>query len=188
MTAVALPTTTLSNGSIVISKFSVAPTGGNISWHSLFWEGTKDGATGIANLTVWDVTGGGNTQVAGTAVITGNVNGAGVCDSTGADDTSCTMLFTATSEQQISVTKTYELRADITATVADTSFVTTKLAQDATFAAPNEAVSGSDVRDGDADVTIVWSDLSAASHDTTTTDWNNDFGVKNLPISQTLTR
>ena len=176
ISSVALPTSTLSNSNeVVISKFTVTPTGGNISWDRLFFEITKDTDTEITNANVYDVTGGGNTLVVGTDT---QVDG-GDGDATG------TIEYDATTEQELSSARTYELRVDIDGSVVDTSFVTTKMAGDAVFAAPTDAAA---VEAADADATIIWSDLSAASHDTTTDDWNGEFGVKNLPISHSISR
>jgi hypothetical protein len=65
----------------------------------------------------------------------------------------------------------------------DVDSVVTKLAQNTIYAVPKTAAL---VETTNPDTTIIWSDVSASSHATTTSDWSGDYGVKSLPISQTI--
>jgi len=42
------------------------------------------------------------------------------------------------------------------------------------------------VEAADADASIIWSDSSASSHDTSTADWSGDYLVKSLPVQNSL--
>jgi hypothetical protein len=154
-------------------RFKVEAQGGDVGWSRLFFEIAKDSATVLASATLWDVTNGGNTQVAGTASHT----------TTGAASTSGTIEFDATAEQQVSGSKVYELRGTVTLADASGDFITTTLTQEAVYAAPTTAAA---VEAADADATIIWSDLSASSHAVGTSDWSGDYGVKDLPVSDSL--
>jgi hypothetical protein len=119
--------------------------------------------------------------VAGTFIVGSDVYGAAVC--TGGGST-CDIRFTPTAEEQITTSRTYELRATIAGSGADGDFVSVTIDNDssAVVASTTKAL----ILTGDDDAPIIWSDMSAASHATTTSDWTSDFGVKNLPVSQTL--
>jgi len=162
----------LNNGENSLIRFTVTPVGGTIEWSRLFFEVTKSAATVLTDATLWDVTGGANVEIAGTDTLT----------TVGATNTSGTVEFDATAVQSLSSAKTYELRMTASAVVNGQSVVT-KLAQDAAYAAPTTAAA---VETADADATIIWSDVSASAHATTTSDWNGDYGVKSLPVSQTI--
>jgi len=166
-------TNKLTNGENALIRFSVAPTGGSIEWSRLFFEVSKSADPILTNATLWDVTGGANIEIAGTDTLT----------TVGATNTSGTIEFDATAVQALSGSKTYELRITASAVDIDVDNVVTKLAQDAVYAAPTTAAA---VEAADADVTIIWSDVSASSHGTGTSDWNGDYGVKSLPLSQTI--
>jgi hypothetical protein len=166
-------TSLLNTNARPLLRFKVDSQGGDVGWSRLFFEISKDTDTVVASATLWDVTSGGNTQVAGSATHT----------TTGAAATSGTIEFDATAEQQVSGSRVYELRANISAANASGDFVTTTLTQEAVYAAPTTAAA---VEAADSDATIIWSDLSASSHATTTSDWNGDFGVKDLPVSDSL--
>jgi hypothetical protein len=99
------------------------------------------------------------------------------------DGTTGTIVFVATTEQQISGSKTYVLRTDIAGTVGAGDNINVSIAQPSAFVAPaayaTVAGTGS---------SFTWTDTSLVSHDETTLDWNNAFLVKTLPTStQTLT-
>ncbi len=55
-------------GTKVLSRFTVSSNGGTIAWKEVLFDITKIAAPTITSPTLWDVTGGGNTQV--TAVLT----------------------------------------------------------------------------------------------------------------------
>ncbi len=176
---VALADETLNNGENALIRFNITSQGGPVEWDWLFFEVTQGASVALSDATIWDVTGGANAEVAGTDTFADVTNSDATCDVLAL---SCTIQFTPTAVQSVSGTKTYELRATAASVTVDADSVVTRMAQDATYAAPDQVT---DV-DADTDVTIIWSDISASGHATTTNDWSGDFGVRMLPISQTI--
>ena len=163
-------------------RFTMTGNGGDIAWDQLTFKVEKVsditvGTSGTAGIALYDVSN--NTAIGGTFTNAATVYGAGTTGDIG---------FVPTAEQTISGSKTYELRGTIgTATTAG-DYVTVTLDNDSSAVVASLAVSGgSGILDADSDAPIIWSDMSAASHATTTTDWTSDFGIKNLPVSDTLT-
>jgi hypothetical protein len=175
VTKVTLPSVQLRNGEKVLLKFTVGSTGDDISWSRLLFTLLKDDATTLATSTTYlfDVTGGANT----------NVGGSFAGSNLSATTTAGSLTFTATNEQQVSGSRTYELRSTVANANADGDFITTSLKQDGGYAAPTSTTA---VISADSDASIIWSDMSAASHSTATGDWSNDYLVKSLPISDSL--
>ncbi|MFA6436794.1 MAG: hypothetical protein WC242_01580 [Candidatus Paceibacterota bacterium] len=165
----------LRNEEEVLLKFTIGSTGGDISWKRLFFDVLKDGATTLATSTtyLYDVTGGANTNVAG------SFTGVNLDATTSA----ATLEFDATAETAVSGSRTYELRSTVSSANADGDYITTSLHQDAIYAAPTSTTA---VESADADASIIWSDSSASSHDTTTADWSGDYLVKSLPVQNSL--
>ncbi|MFZ5391044.1 MAG: beta strand repeat-containing protein [Patescibacteria group bacterium] len=167
----------LGTGTQTLAKFSVNTNGtGTIGWKKLIFTVTKTGGAAddpaITSSTLWDADT--NTQITGTATEA----------TVGALNSSGTITFVATDEQQISGAKTYELRATVTATLATGDNINTSIAQPVTYVAPAAyaTVAGTAA-------SFVWTDQSASSHSATTLDWNNGYLVKNLPTNtQTLTK
>lgn len=159
-------------------KFTMTGNGGDIAWGYLTFkvEKVSDITVGTAAATgyaLYDLSN--NTAVGGTFTGDATVYGAG---------TAGDILFVPTAEQTVSGSKGYELRATIgTATTAG-DYVTVTLDNDSSAIVASDQLT--DI-DADTDAPIIWSDMSAASHATTTDDWTSDFGIKNLPISDTLT-
>ncbi|MBP9852050.1 MAG: hypothetical protein KBC67_02190 [Candidatus Pacebacteria bacterium] len=181
ITQQALANNILSNvSSKPLLKFKVDAMGGPIGWNEFTFDVVKDAATTVGTnattgITLWDVTNGGNTSIAGTFTNAATVYGAG----NGA------IKFVPTVEQQVSSSKVYELRGNIAAADASGDFVTVTIANDATtWSAGLDTYAN--ILTGDSDAPIIWSDLSASGHATTTADWTSDFGVKNLPVSDSL--
>jgi len=176
ITLVTLPTGLLNNGTKILSKFTISSGGtGTIAWDRILFTITKTGGTSgdpaITNTDLYNSDT--NTIVAGTATDT----------TLGETNTSGTVSFVPTSEQQISGAKTYELRATIGGTLADNDFISSEITQPSSFANSVAVASVSGTP------SFVWSDVSAQSHSTTTLDWTNGFQVKNLPTStQTMTK
>ncbi len=175
----ALANNILSNGIKPLLKFKIDAMGGTVAWNEITFDVVKDAATTVGTnattgITLWDVTNGGNTSVAGVFTNAATVYGAG----NGA------IKFVPTSEQQISSSKVYELRGIIAAADASGDFVSVTIANDsAAFVALDTYAN---ILTADSDAPIIWSDVSASSHATTTADWTSDFGVKNLPVTDTL--
>lgn len=173
MSRVALPTTLLSTGTVTLAKFTIDADGGTIGWKELYFTVTKTSGIGevtLTNATIWD----GNTEVAGTDTIA----------TLGDTDASGTISFDANNEQQIVGSKTYTLKATSTSTALSTGDnVNTTMDANLTYQSPTAQGSVG------ATATIVWSDRSAASHGTGTSDWNNDSQIDFLPLdSWTLVR
>ncbi|HBA46161.1 hypothetical protein A2W67_00335 [Candidatus Nomurabacteria bacterium RIFCSPLOWO2_02_40_28] len=181
ITQVTLASNSLLNTSArPLLRFKVDATGGDIAWGFLTFKVTKDAATTVGTdattgITLWDVTAGGNTSVVGVFTNAATVYGAGA----GPAD----IGFVPTAEQTISGSKTYELRGNIAAADASGDFVTVTLDNDSAAIVASDQLT--DI-DADTDAPIIWSDISASSHATTTNDWTSDFGVKNLPVADSL--
>jgi hypothetical protein len=178
ITNVALPESTLSNGTKTVSKFAVSSNGGTIGWKYLAFTITKvmSGTDTLASATLWDADT--NTQIAGTATFTGSVE----VD----NDTAGGLTFVATNEQQINGTKNYVLKMVVAGATTSGDYLSVSIAQPlVAYDAPDLYA---DVLTDDATATFVWTDQSLVSHSETTEDWNHGYLVKNLPTdTQTLT-
>ena len=125
---VSLPTGVLTTGTKTLAKFTISTNGtGTIAWRMLDFTVTKSmGGTDVVSApTLWD----GSTQIVGTAVVTGLGSGA-----------SGSIRFLATSEEQISGAKTYELRATVAGAPVAGDSINTSIANPlTTFAASAKA-------------------------------------------------
>ncbi|MCM2338838.1 MAG: peptidoglycan-binding protein [Burkholderiales bacterium] len=166
ITQLALPTTLLGTGTQTVAKFTVDSNGGTIGWKKFIFTVTRamGGVDTLATPTLWD----GSTQVAGTAAFTGSVEADG--------GTSGTITFVATDEQQISGSKTYTLKLVTAATLADGDNLNVSIANPSSYAA-----SAAYATVAATTSSFSWTDTSASSHSATTSDWSNDYLVKNLP-------
>jgi hypothetical protein len=177
VTNLGLPSTLLTTGSPVVSKFSIGTNGtGTVGWKKLIFTVTRamGGTDTLSSPTLWDADT--NTQIAGTPTFTGSVEADG--------GTSGTIVFVATDEQQISGSKSYYLKVTTAGTFVSGDNLNVNIAQPSSFVAPAAyaTVAGTSA-------SFVWSDVSAQSHSLTTLDWSNGFLVKNLPTdSQTLSK
>lgn len=172
VTNVALPSENLVAGTRTIAKFTVTADTNPVAWKKIIFTVIKSSAPVLSAATLWDVDT--NTQVAGTPTLT----------TVGATELAGSIAFVATNEQQISVSKTYELRVTVAGTLVANDYVATNIAQPSAYVAPAAyaTVAGTTA-------SFVWTDLSAQSHDATTLDWNNGFLVKNLPTdSQSINK
>jgi peptidoglycan hydrolase-like protein with peptidoglycan-binding domain len=167
--------TLLNTAARPLMRFKVTAMGGPIAWYQFHFDGTKDSGTTVSSPTLWDVTDGANNQVTGTATVAGMGTSA---------STSGTVDFNASSEQQVSSYKVYELRGTIAGAAASGDFVTMTLANDSTSVV--SLGTSTEIEDADTDAPVIWSDMSAQSHALSTSDWTSDYGVKNLPISSSL--
>jgi hypothetical protein len=165
----------LRNEEEVLLKFAISSIGDDISWTRLFFDVTKDALTSLATSTtyLYDVTGGGQTLVAGTFTGTNY----------GASASAATLEFDATAETFVSGTKTYELRATVSAANADFDYITTELDPYGTYVAPT---SSTGVETADSDAFIIWSDMSVASHGTSTLDWASGYKILSSPTQNSL--
>jgi len=211
---VALPNTTLSNGTFTIGKFSVtaasAPAGGDVDLYKFdFKIATTSGSSGqlgISNLTLVDVTSAEVILYASTTGYYADTWGSGVnpaakgsiatstvevilLASPGTPDTSRPTARTISA----GTPRTFELRATITG-VSTGASVTTSLQGDAAIPTAFSAGSlgtllGTSTVQADVNNDFVWSDWSASSHSTgatggATSDWTNGYLVGGLPSSQ----
>ena len=183
---VALPTTTLAAGTKVLAKFNVTSNGGTVAWKEVLFDITKSAAPTIASPTLWDVTGGSNTQI--TAAVAFQNGTAGVATTCVADNTVCELMITVGAksdddvEQQVSGTKTYEVRATIAGTLAANNSISTSIQSNLAHVA--SAVFTTNDNDTTVDdASFTWSDTSAQSHDTGTADWVSENLLKVLPTS-----
>ena len=172
----ALPTTTLSTGTVTLGKFTITGSSDTVGWKKVELNITKTGraTTGpaITSPTLWDSTG--TTQI--TTSTNSIANGA-------AADTTATITFITTDEEEISGSKTYVVKASVAATLASGDNINTNIA---TSALGHVAPAAYSTVAGTA-ATFVWTDQALVSHSATTLDWNNDNLVKNIATdAQTL--
>lgn len=157
-----------------VYKFSVASNGGTIGWKKVIFTVTRaiGGTDTLSNTALFDTET--NTEVAGAWTYSGSVEADG--------GTAGTMIFVATNEQQISGTKTYEVRTDIAGTLTSGNNMNVSIAQPSSYAA-----SAAYATVAATTSSFTWTDTSASGHDATTLDWSNGYLVKTLPTSsQTL--
>jgi hypothetical protein len=195
-----LPSSLLTTGTKTLSAFTIS-TGatGTVAWKKVLVTIAKTGGAAAGGLgdpvvaapTLWDVTTGA-TQITAAAVLVSTDGDGGSADGT-ADcteiDTACTISFAVNTdvddnvERQVAGAKSYEVRATVTGTLATGDNINANITQPSSFAA---SVAYASVAGAPS---FVWSDISAQSHTTGTTDWTNGFQVKNLPtVTQTMTK
>ena len=156
-------------------KTSVSATGGQISWNNITFTVSSTSAAGtLGTFQLWE----------GGVNITGDATGAVASVS---DIGSTTRVeFTFATERAIAAgaAKTLELRATTAGTFATNDSISTQIANPkgttvTALASTTQAASGA---------SFVWSDQSAVTHSTSTLDWFTDGLVKDLALTQGLTR
>lgn len=160
-----LPTTILADGTQTVAKFTIAAdAAGSIGWSQLKMNIAISGAPTAANFMLFDSS---NTQIGATvAAAVGGV-----------------VTFTPGTEQTVSTSETYTVKATIAGTAVNTS-VSTSFSADAAHIVSAPAADGTLTAS-----TFVWSDQSANGHALTTADWAGSFLVKNFPTdSQTMSK
>ncbi len=175
ITLLALPTTTLTNGTQVISKFKIAADATNdISWGRIEFTYVTSTNTSIDNTTINLYRDGSATGILSTA--------------TSLDKVNKRIVITAPTEQTITkgTYATYELKGDISGTGTGESF-STRIGG-GTVTAASTPTTGTYANIATAELRFVWSDRSAAPHTAlTSSDWCDSNYVKSLPTdSQTL--
>ena len=199
---VELPTGTLTGGTQTLAKFTVSSNGtGAVAWKEVLIEiaktgGAADGAgtdPTLASVAIHNA----DTGAMVTAVetfISADGDGAGTDTATNCEelDTACDLLITIGTkadddvEELISGARTYEVKATVGGTLASNDNILADLQRNTTTHAASAAFLTND-NSGDATLgdghSFVWSDASALSHDTGTTDWQGDFLVKNLSLN-----
>ena len=148
----------------VLSKFSVAGDG-EVAWKKIiFTVASSSNVVALTGIKLYDSS---NVEIPGSATMAGTK-----------------ISFVANSEELVSGSKTYQLKASVVGTVSTNDYVSTNIQTVSGVETPNTY---SDKSDGTE--TFVWSDQSANGHSEGTGDWNNDYLVKNLSTdTQTLTK
>lgn len=171
-TNVALPTTTLTSGTQTLFKTAVTSSNGNVGGRVFVFTSAVTAGPTVTNFKVYedgsDISSSGTIATA-SYIYSGGAGGTG------------TITFTLTGERTISG-HTYELRGDVAGSIGSGDSIVTKIAN------PSSSTSGGTTASAaaTAGASIVWSDYSAVGHSTSTTDWMNDYLVKNINISQSL--
>ena len=190
LSAVALDTTTLSNGSnkaLARVKIAADPAG-DISWNELVFTVTM--ASPANALTIGATTTlalyQNGTAVAGTFATTTGSQAASATNPWGAAKTGGTLTFMPTSEQSITADSNavYELRGTIGGITAAGGYsldVSIATAASSATTGTSAATAGA----GASTPSITWSDKSIVSavHSTATADWTNDYLIKTLPLT-----
>ena len=183
ITNAALPSTVLTSGTIAIGKVTIsADSAGSVSWRKLVWNvSTSSPSTGqyvVSAPALYDAADESTTLSGVTVTLNQTASAASTFNITASSSA-------ASSDQSIGAgqSKTYVLKATVTGTiVAGASINSTIAASSTSRTAPNTAQVGS-VRYP----SFLWSDSSALSHSETTSDWMDDYLIKNIPTdSQTV--
>ena len=170
---VSLPSTVLETGTKVIAKFSVSSDVQPISWKKVTLSVTK--TTGFTVAT-------GSSMKLYDAATDAEVPATLTASNFASGDTSGTITFALTNEQEVSGTKTYYVKTTIGGTVASGDSLSVSIARPSSYAAPNTYATVAATT-----ASFVWSDQSLVPHSASTADWNNDYLVDGLPSdSQTL--
>lgn len=171
-----LPSTVLTSGDQVLFKSTVAGQGGNVAFKKLVFTITRSNGPTLDEAAFKMYENGVDISSQGTFA-TASADFGIAAANTG------TLAFTFTNERTISSGTTYELRGSVTATGSDSQSIVTKIANpsvSSVTAASNSSLLST--------ASLIWSDLSATSHSATTEDWMNDYLVKTINTSQTLSK
>jgi hypothetical protein len=187
-----LPATTLTAGTKTLARFNVdSGSTGTVAWKEVLLDISKSADPTIASATLWDVTNGSNTQI--TAAVAFQNGTAGVATTCSSDNTTCELMVTVGTkaddnvEQLVSGKKTYEIRATLAGNISTGEFVSSTIASNLAHITSNVFTTADNDTTVD-DSTFTWSDVSAANHDTGTSDWVNENLLRVLPTqSWTLT-
>jgi len=169
--------TTLLAGERDFLKFKVSANGGDIAWNKIALDVVKTEGITLGSLALYDVSNG-STLVPATLTAS--------ADLANASTTSAgTIGIVPTNPEEITAggSRDYVLRMTVGGTVGTGDYVTTKISADTLgYAAPTTYA----LADAAGTTSMVWSDMSAQSHATSTSDWSNGYELKTLPISETL--
>jgi hypothetical protein len=97
--------------------------------------------------------------------------------------TTCTITIILPTEEQLSNSKSYELRGAISGTLSINSYITAQVSRSTLVhvaPAPYATVAATTSN-------FIWSDNSALAHSLATNDWNNDNHINTFPLSWTRT-
>jgi hypothetical protein len=93
------------------------------------------------------------------------------------------VTFNLANPQTVFGMKTYTIKANLSGSLLVGSNITTSIVQDINHiksTSANDPTLNSSY--------LVWSDVSDYSHSTLTNDWTGSYLIRNLPMSQTLSR
>lgn len=187
----ALPNSSLAVSEMVIAKFTVSSNGtGTVAWKQAMFEITKSAAPTLSAATLWNSETG--LQVTAASVYQNGTTGAATTCL--ADNVFCELLITVGTNaddnvvEQVSGSKTYEIRATVGGTLATGNGIAVKLDRN-TVSHAASADFTTNKNSGAGGVSFVWSDESnALTSDTGVAVWQKDFLVKNLPLNWNLNR
>ena len=181
--------TQLIAGTRTLAKFTIKTNGtGTVAWKQMMLEIVLSGATGpaLTSFSIYDVTNGA-TQITAAETIQ-NASDSGTATTCDTEDETCELLILIgvtiddNVEEQVTSSKTYEVRATVGGTLASGDYVSTSIESylgHITSTIADTAENDTTVND----TTFLWSDASASSHDTGTSDWVNEHLIKFLPTS-----
>lgn len=176
ITNAALPSPVLNTGTQTVAKFTItADAGGTIAWRKIVMtvaSSTPSGSFQVNGYGIYDES---NALVANVTTNGSLTPGAGT-----------TVTFVSTSDQEVSGSKTYTVKANVAGTPVVGSNLNHSIAQ---MTSPGFVASAPYATVAATAATFVWSDESSSPHSDLTQDWNNDYLVKNIPTdSQSLTK
>lgn len=172
ITNVALPTTVLTTGTMTVGKVTItADAGGTLAWRKIVWNvaTSSSGAFSVLSPAIYDA--------ANESTALANVT-------TTIDPATGVITVTSATDQEVSGSKTYVLKATISGSVQTGASVSSSIAMGVSSHSAPTTYAGVA-----PSASFVWSDESIVGHSDTTVDWMDDYLVKNLPTdSQTLTK
>ncbi len=170
ITNVALPTSVLSAGTMTVAKFTVtADAGGTVAWKKIRFATSSSAGVAASGFVIYDA-----------------ANESAALANTSASSTASSNVieFVSTTDQEVSGSKTYVVKALLGGTIASGASFGMNIPSGVivySSAAANGVVLPA--------ASFVWSDESVLGHSLTTNDWFDDFLVKNIPTdTQTLTK
>lgn len=170
-----LPTSVLSAGTQTLFKTVVSANGAQVDWNDIrFAVSSNSAAISITGFKLYEN---------GVDITANASTSAAITSDTGAS-TSVRFEFGTPRSITPGSPVTLELKATIGGTLGTTDVVTTKISNPK---GSTVTAAAAETQHGVAS-TFTWSDLSAASHATTTSDWFNDGLLKTLGESQSLSK
>ena len=196
LAAVALDSTSLDNGTDkALGRVKItADAAGDISWYKLVFTVNLTSPSSVlttgatSTMKLWQ----GSNIVAGNFATTTGDLGTGGLNAWGAGSSGGTLAFLPTSEQSITAgeSATYELRGTV-GSVSDAGGYTVNVSianaqtSASTTATAAQVGAGANIGGQSGTPSLTWSDKSsiATVHSVTTSDWTDDYLVKNLPLT-----
>ena len=177
-TATALPTTVLSGGTQTLFKTTLSATGGQIAWNDItFTVASSSNVITIATSSYKLFENG--------VDITDSATGTAVSDSYSSSNDLLEFVFATERVVAAGSSVTLELRATITGALVAGNSINTQIANPNGTTVTTKQSAAAALTTG---ASFVWSDQSAPSHSTTTSDWFTDGLVKTLVDTQILNK